>query len=128
KRLTIPLTAKISFIPPPPQSLSSPAAEASPFAPILTSLTNIINQHPPTLLHRIIIPSLLSPLVYPPSASSLRHLYRFYTLYEPSFADIRQTLLMISLPLELYSRDTSLVRWTEILSDGALELTHLPQP
>lgn len=34
---------------------------------------------------------------------------------------------MISLPLELYPRDTSLVRWAEILSDGVLELTPLPQ-
>jgi elongator complex protein 4 len=33
---------------------------------------------------------------------------------------------MITLPLELYPRDTGLVRWIEILSDGVLELTPFP--
>jgi elongator complex protein 4 len=34
---------------------------------------------------------------------------------------------MMSLPLELYPRDTAMVRWAEILSDGIIELTPLPQ-
>ncbi|CUS13864.1 unnamed protein product [Tuber aestivum] len=128
KRLTIPPTAKISFIHLPSQSLSPPAAETSPFAPILTSLTNIISQHHPTLLHRIIIPSLLSPLVYPTSASSPRHLLPFLHSLRALLRRHSSSLtLMISLPLELYPRDTSLVRWAEILSDGVLELTPLPQ-
>ena len=33
---------------------------------------------------------------------------------------------MISLPLELYPRNSSLVRWAEILSDGVFELTPFP--
>lgn len=33
----------------------------------------------------------------------------------------------MSLPLELYPRDSALVRWVEILSDGVVELTPLPQ-
>lgn len=33
---------------------------------------------------------------------------------------------MLSIPLELYPRDTGLLRWAEILSDGVLELTPLP--
>ncbi|CAZ80544.1 unnamed protein product [Tuber melanosporum] len=128
KRLTIPPAAEISFIPSPSQSLSSPAAETSPFVPILTFLTNIINQHPPTILHRIIIPSLLSPLIYPPSASSPRHLLPFlHSLRALLRRHSSNLTLMISLPLELYPRDTSLVRWVEVLSDGVLELTPLPQ-
>lgn len=34
--------------------------------------------------------------------------------------------LVASIPLELYPRDTGLVRWAEILSDSVLELTPLP--
>lgn len=34
---------------------------------------------------------------------------------------------MISLPTELFPRDTGLVRWVEILSDGVVELLPLPR-
>jgi elongator complex protein 4 len=34
---------------------------------------------------------------------------------------------MISLPTELYPRDTGMIRWVEILSDGVLELLPLPR-
>ena len=33
---------------------------------------------------------------------------------------------MITLPLDLYPRNSGLVRWAEILSDGVLELTPFP--
>jgi len=33
---------------------------------------------------------------------------------------------MMTLPLELYPRNTGLVRWAEILSDGVIELTPFP--
>lgn len=35
---------------------------------------------------------------------------------------------MASVPLELYPRDTGLMRWAEILADVVLELTPLPRP
>lgn len=34
---------------------------------------------------------------------------------------------MISLPTELYPRDTGMIRWVEILSDGVIELLPLPR-
>jgi elongator complex protein 4 len=33
---------------------------------------------------------------------------------------------MITLPLELFPRDTGLIRWIELLSDGVIELTPFP--
>jgi elongator complex protein 4 len=33
---------------------------------------------------------------------------------------------MITLPLELYPRNTGLIRWAEILTDGVVELTPFP--
>jgi elongator complex protein 4 len=39
----------------------------------------------------------------------------------------KQLTLMISLPTELYPRETGLIRWLEILSDGVIELLPLPR-
>ncbi|KAL8796139.1 MAG: hypothetical protein Q9195_001472 [Heterodermia aff. obscurata] len=95
--------------------------------PLLSSLSNSLTASSPSLPHRVLIPNLLSPLLYPfttahphillPFLHSLRALLRKHPL---------QLTIMITLPLTLYPRHTGLVRWTELLIDGVIELTPFP--
>ena len=125
KRLTIPSTAKLTFIPPPTQATNS----ASPYTPILTRLAAVLSSPPPPTgapVHRVVIPSLLNPALYPPHACQPTHLLQFmHALRSLLRTYPRQLTLLISLPTELYPRDTGLVRWMEILADGVVELLPL---
>ncbi|KAH0613978.1 uncharacterized protein H6S33_005864 [Morchella sextelata] len=116
KRLTLPPTSKLAFIPPPPPT------SATPFAHILTQLTTAITTHSPHP-HRILLPSLLSPLLYPPSAATPSHLLPFLHALRALLRSHPALTLMASLPLELYPRASGLVRWAEVLADCVVELT-----
>ncbi|KAI9750056.1 MAG: hypothetical protein M4579_006623 [Chaenotheca gracillima] len=122
KRLTIPSPSPINFIPPPSANPSHP-----PFAPILQTLHIALTSTPPTTIHRLIIPNLLSPAIYPTHASSPHHLLPFLHALR---ALLRQHpsrfAALITLPIELYPRSSGLVRWIELLSDGVMELTPFP--
>lgn len=130
KRLTIPSTAKLTFIPPPPPSTQA-TNSASPYTPILTRLAAVLSASPSPVdapVHRVVIPSLLNPALYPPHACQPTHLLQFmHALRALLRAHPRQLTLLISLPTELYPRDTGLVRWMEILADGVVELLPLPR-
>lgn len=125
KRLILPESAKIHFIPTqtrPSVEFTDPDLSVSPFARFLNHLSTQLSASA-TAIHRIIIPSLLSPALYPANASqpgallqflhALRALLRKY----PS-----QLTAIITIPLSLYPRSTGLTRWMELLSDGVLEL------
>ncbi|KAK5165513.1 Elongator subunit elp4 [Saxophila tyrrhenica] len=119
KRLTIPQNAKIDHI------KISPGD--APFAPVLQSLERILKNSPPTSVHRLIVPTILSPASYPPHASKPENIIRFlHSLRSLLRQHPTKLTAMLTLPLELYPRDTGLVRWAEILSDGVLELTPFP--
>ncbi|MCJ1229016.1 hypothetical protein MMC12_005680 [Toensbergia leucococca] len=122
KRLTLPDPTAINFIPIRPVN-----SQMSPFTTVIQNLTQQLSSSPTGTVHRIIIPMILSPALYPPHASnpqciiqflhSLRSLLRQYPT---------QVTAMLTLPLTLYARSTGLIRWAEILSDGVLELAPFP--
>lgn len=121
KKLSIPSDARLTFIDPPS------TATTQPFKRILSRLDTIISSAPRALPHRIIIPSLLSPALYPLHASSPQHLlWLFYGLRTLLRKFPEQLTIMISIPTGLYPRSTGLMRWAEILSDSVLELVPLP--
>ncbi|KAJ4351547.1 Elongator subunit elp4 [Didymosphaeria variabile] len=120
RRLTLPVGSAIDYVP-------IPRTSSSPFTEILRTLQKHIARSPPDSIHRLVIPSLLSPALYPPTAShpavilpflhGLRALLRKYST--------RLTAIM-TLPLTLYPRSSGVVRWMEILSDGVFELSPFP--
>ncbi|KAK3072916.1 Elongator subunit elp4 [Teratosphaeriaceae sp. CCFEE 6253] len=119
KRLIIPEDAKINTIPLRPGP--------KPFDPILQSLTEVLRSSPPHAVHRLVIPSILSPAIWPAQASLPEHFLRFLHALRALTTQHRSRLTaMITLPLELYPRRTGLVRWAELLCDGVLELTPFP--
>ncbi|KAK3073142.1 Elongator subunit elp4 [Teratosphaeriaceae sp. CCFEE 6253] len=119
KRLIIPEDAKINTIPLRPGP--------KPFDPILQSLTEALRSSPPHAVHRLVIPSILSPAIWPAQASLPEHFLQFLHALRALTTQHRSRLTaMITLPLELYPRHTGLVRWAELLCDGVLELTPFP--
>lgn len=100
----------------------------SPLKTFLGKVLSILDSTPPTSLHRILVPSLLSPTLYGPSACqpsevlqflhALRALLRRYSTRLTAF---------VTVPISLFPRSTGLIRWAELLSDGVLELVPLQQ-
>ena len=78
-------------------------------------------------IHRIVIPTVLSPALYPPSASRPENFLAFLHALRALLRQYSSRLTaMVTLPLELYPRHTALIRWAETLCDGVLELTPFP--
>lgn len=122
KRLTFPAGSTIKFIP-----VSSATFHTSPFSDILQNLTNQLSSGLPATIHRLIIPTLLSPALYPSHASHPQHILAFlHSLRSILRQYPSQLTAMFTLPLSLYPRSTGLVRWIELLSDGVLELAPFP--
>lgn len=122
KRLTIPTPPTIDFT---PTSLA-PDPAISPYEPILTTLKKALHDHPQTI-HRLIIPTLLSPALYPPHACNPTHLLPFlHTLRSLLRSNSNRLTAILTLPLSLHPRSTGLICWIEHLCDGVLELAPFP--
>lgn len=122
KRLEVPSGVSINYIP-----ISSTNPASSPFSTILQSLTTQLTSTPTSTIHRLIVPTLLSPALYPPHSSSPQHFLQFLHAFRSLLRKHSTRLTAIfTLPLALHSRSSSLVRWAEILSDGVLELAPFP--
>ena len=119
KRLVIPQDAKVNHIQLSPGEL--------PFDPILQRLEQSLKSSPPNSIHRLVMPTILSPALYPPHASTPGNLIRFLHSLRSLLRRYPSSLTaMMTLPLELHPRTSGLVRWAEILSDGVIEITPFP--
>ncbi|ESZ95901.1 hypothetical protein SBOR_3714 [Sclerotinia borealis F-4128] len=99
----------------------------SPFTPFLQHLSTHLTRTPATTIHRIIIPSLLSPAFYPSHASLPHHILPFLHALRALLRQHPTRLtIMLTLPLPLHPRTTALTRWIELLSDGVLEIAPFP--
>jgi elongator complex protein 4 len=99
----------------------------SPYTLALTRLASILASSPGNSVHRLVIPSLLSPALYPPHASSPEHVLQFLHSLRALLSKYSSRLTaMLTLPLSLYPRSSGLVRWMELLSDGVVELSPFP--
>ncbi|PNS18814.1 hypothetical protein CAC42_5353 [Sphaceloma murrayae] len=123
KRLDLPPSASIHHVPMTPLApISKP-----PFADILRSISLSIEDAPKLALHRILIPSILSPAFYPPHAGIPEHFLQFLHSLRAllrKFPD--RVVAMITIPTELHKRASGLVRWAEQLCDGVMELQPFP--
>ncbi|PSN61830.1 paxneb superfamily protein-like protein [Corynespora cassiicola Philippines] len=120
KRLTLPVGTAINYIP-------IPRTTGSPFQSILRNIQQQLASTPPHIIHRAVIPSLLSPALYPPTSSQPNSILQFLHALRALLRQYPSRLTAMStLPLSLFPRSTGLVRWMEILSDGVLELSPFP--
>ncbi|CAN9193301.1 unnamed protein product [Alternaria alternata] len=123
KRLTLPVGTAIHYVPIPPPT----GASASPFPSILQNIRQQLESTPPHTVHRVVIPSLLSPALYPSSSAHPTYILQFLHALRALLRQYQTRLTaVVTLPLTLYPRSSGLVRWMEILSDGVLELSPFP--
>jgi elongator complex protein 4 len=115
----MPANANTNHIPIQPSS--------TPFQSILDKLQHHLATAPPNIIHRLVIPTLLSPALYPPQAARPENAIRFLHALRALLRQYPSNLTaMLTLPLNLYPRSTSLTRTLETLADGVLELTPFP--
>ncbi|GAB7362333.1 hypothetical protein MBLNU230_g2348t1 [Neophaeotheca triangularis] len=123
KRLILPTNVQINHIPINPAS----SAAQSPFDQILQSITRSLQTTPPSTVHRLVLPTLLSPALYPTHSSQPHHVLRFlHSLRALTRQHPTRLTALATLPLELYPRSAALIRQAETLFDGVLELTPFP--
>ncbi|MCJ1335435.1 hypothetical protein MMC09_000705 [Bachmanniomyces sp. S44760] len=122
KRLTLPNLDSINFIP-----ISPARPHTLIYRSVIEALSRLLSSSERGAIHRVVIPTLLSPALYPPQASQPKHVLQFlHSLRALSRQYPIQLTVMLTLPLTLYPRATGLVRWLELLCDGVLELTPFP--
>ncbi|OBT62805.1 hypothetical protein VE03_07727 [Pseudogymnoascus sp. 23342-1-I1] len=130
KRLTVPDPALLRCVPVHPQAgatFHDDESIRSPFDGLLRHLVAQISSLPPATVHRVVIPTILSPVAYPSVASDPRHVLQFLHSIRALLRRFpTQLTVVMSLPLSLYPRVSGLTRWVEILSDGVLELAPFP--
>lgn len=120
KRLAHPAITNMSFIPIMP-------SRDSPFKPILERLQTAIASDSASTIHRVVIPSLLNPTMYPPDACQPEYVLQFFHALKALLSThAARVTAMITLPLSLFPRSSGLVRWIELLSDGVIELCPFP--
>ncbi|MCJ1275807.1 hypothetical protein MMC21_003610 [Puttea exsequens] len=123
---TFDLTKRLSLAPNSLNYIPAPSI-SNPLPTIITSLQQSLRTSPPQTLHRLLIPSLLSPLLYPPSSTHPTFLLPFlHTLRALLRTHPNQLSLILTFPLSLHPRSSGLVRWIETLADGVLELAPFP--
>ncbi|KFY38830.1 hypothetical protein V494_04187 [Pseudogymnoascus sp. VKM F-4513 (FW-928)] len=130
KRLTLPDPTLLRCVPMHARggvTANSDGGMRSPFDGLLRHLVAQITSLPPGTVHRVVIPTILSPVAYPSVASDPRHVLQFLHAIRALLRRFpTQMTVMMSLPLSLYPRVSGLTRWLEILSDGVLELAPFP--
>lgn len=111
-----------------PQSFSFEAKEQpSPFKIFIKTLQGKLESSTPSTIHRAVIPSLLSPTLYPPGACQPAEVLQFLHALRALLRQYCGKLTaLITLPVTLFPRNNGVTRWVELLSDGVLEMIPLP--
>jgi elongator complex protein 4 len=123
RRLTLPVGTAINYISIPDATPSSPSI----LQPILQSLQQQLASSPAHSIHRLVIPSLLSPALYPSSCAHPSSILQFLHGLRALLRQYPTRLTaVLTLPSSLFPRSAGLVRWMEILSDGVFELSPFP--
>ncbi|KAI1822242.1 PAXNEB-domain-containing protein [Xylaria intraflava] len=111
------------------QSMTMPgpgSQQNSPFKLFIKDLSSKLANSPPACVHRVIVPSLLSPTMYMSSSSVPQEVLQFLHALRALLRQYPKTLTaVLTLPLSLYPRTTGLTRWMELLCDGVLEFIPL---
>ncbi|KAF4125345.1 elongator complex protein 4 [Geosmithia morbida] len=116
------------FTSPMADSLSSQPDQAIFFKKFLSDVAARIKNSPTSSVHRIVVPSLLSPTLYSSGSCRPYHILQFlHGLRALLRRYPGQIVAMATLPISLFPRSAGLTRWMELLFDGCLELIPLQQ-
>src|SRR2546423_9546658 len=88
---------------------NSTKPDLSPYSSAVARLASVLASSPRTPIHRLAMPSLLSPALYPPHASSPEHILQFlHGLRALLSTYLGRFTVMLTLPLSLYPRSSGL--------------------
>lgn len=104
---------------------SKPAPSA--FKMFLQNLQNALQASRPSVIHRIVVPSLLTPTLYAPTACQPAEILQFLHGLRSLLRQYPgQVTALLTLNVTLFPRHNGAMRWIELLSDGVLEMIPLP--
>lgn len=111
-----------------PTSLTpSPPDSRSPFKLFLQDVLAELKSASPSSIHRVVVPNLLSPTIYPATLCRPSEVLQFFhTLRALLRRYPNQLTAMLTLSTSLHPRTRGLTCWMEILSDGVLEMLPIP--
>ncbi|KAB5576521.1 PAXNEB protein-domain-containing protein [Coniochaeta sp. 2T2.1] len=108
-------------------SLDAPPNPGSYLTAFVKTVQGRITVAGPSAIHRIVVPSLLSPTLFPPTACQPGEVLRFLHSLRALLRQFStQVTALVTLPISLFPRSDGLTRWMELLSDGVIELIPLP--
>ncbi|OBR08934.1 Paxneb protein [Colletotrichum higginsianum IMI 349063] len=104
------------------------SVSSSPLDTFIANVSTKLEASPPGIIHRILVPSLLSPALYGSSvcrpADALQFLHKLRALLRQHCGRLTA---IISLSTSLFPRSTGFTRWMELLCDGTFEMLPLPR-
>ncbi|KAK3944827.1 Elongator complex protein 4 [Diplogelasinospora grovesii] len=110
-----------------PALLDQRQPTSSPLKATIKHLRTKMESMGPSVVHRVIVPSLLSPSLYPPGCCRPSEILQFLHALRALLREYSSQLTaLITLPTSLFPRGSGLVRWMELLCDGVIELVPLP--
>lgn len=111
-----------------PQNISFEEKEQpSAFKVFIKDLQGKLQNSASSAIHRVVIPSLLSPTLYSPGACQPAEVLQFLHALRALLRQYCGKLTaLITMPVTLFPRSNGVTRWVELLSDGVLEMIPLP--
>ncbi|RKU45838.1 hypothetical protein DL546_007001 [Coniochaeta pulveracea] len=112
-----------------PMSMSLDVTAAPPpsFMPFIKNLQAKLTAAGPSAIHRVVVPSLLSPTLYSPGSCRPSEVLQFLHCLRALLRQYStQLTALVTLPVSLFARGQGLTRWMELLFDGVIELVPLP--
>ncbi|KAK5998142.1 Elongator complex protein 4 [Cladobotryum mycophilum] len=96
------------------------------FQRFINDVTSSLETSPPSIVHRVIIPGLLSPTLYASLASHPHQVLQFLHSLRGLLRRFSSRLTaLVTLPISLYPRSIGLTRRMELLFDGVIEMIPL---
>ncbi|KAG4304059.1 hypothetical protein PORY_002582 [Pneumocystis oryctolagi] len=115
KHLKIPHTASITCS----KVLHVPS---KPYDEFISEILKLLSTKPLKTI-RLVIPNILSPLIYPSESLKYKNILKFFHTLRALLRIYPNNLIaMISISTQLYVRESGIIRYLELLSDGVLEL------
>ncbi|KAJ4389727.1 Elongator subunit elp4 [Gnomoniopsis smithogilvyi] len=111
-----------------PMSFSFDSKEGpSAFKVFIENLQTKMQASHSSTVYRVVVPSILSPTLYAPSACQPAEVLQFLHALRALLRQYPGRLTaLITLQLSLFPRSNGMTRWMELLSDGVLEMIPLP--
>ncbi|PNY26277.1 Elongator complex protein 4, partial [Tolypocladium capitatum] len=94
-----------------------------PFRAFISDVASKLKGSPSSSVHRILIPSLLSPTLYSSAACQPQEVLQFLHSLRSLLRQFpTRAMALVTLPESLHPRSAGLTRWMELLFDGVVEL------